>query len=218
MDYSIYYAAFALLVIIVFALAGKWAIVGLKVFIAKLKYKENAGFIFLVNKSGIIGFPHIIDLRKDRVTIKIQGKKQDYAYNVNQVQHGRMFGLPYIMYYVDDSKTSVGWYFHQSEANGNPMYYDPETKQVPVLSPIKDSVSLTPSFFEAIVGDEALTLALRNHEKTNNLVKYLAIGSILAAGFAAYTGYEMISTHVPAFYALFTEIKTACLVGGNVTI
>jgi hypothetical protein len=214
---------FAILAIMI-ALAGPYLIMGIKIKIGKMKYKDNAGILLRVNKAGNIGKPVIIDLRATKVTIKEGGDKKDYPYSKTQIQQGTFFGMPYIILDVDDVKTSVGIYHHQCDTEGNPMYLEianekgEVVEKQPVLSSLKPSVTLPPTFFQALVGDTALTMALKDLLSGNKQLFYVLLGVAFAAAAGAYFGYELYSVGYPAIMAELASIKgmIAQVIGGGV--
>lgn len=186
--------------LLAFVLAGKWLIIGIKLYIARFRYKDNAGILLLVNKAGAIGKLIPINLNAERYEIKMPKGQESkhFTYSKEQLQKGTFFGFPFIIMVDDDTKTTVGWYYHQSDPETHqPLYYDAE-KQIPVLSPIKDSVSMPPSYFDALVSDHVLTMALKDFMASNSKIILIVSGGAIAAAAAAFFGFDMINTHMPA--------------------
>ena len=213
---------FGILALII-ALAGPYVIMGIKIKIGKLKYKENAGILLRINKAGNIGRPIVIDLRSTKVTIKEGGDKKDYPYSRDQIQKGTFFSMPFIILDVDDVKTSVGIYHHQTDENGDGKYIAIKNDKgeiietQPVLSELKPSITLPPTFFQALVGDTALTMALKDLLSGNKQLFYVLLGVAFAAAAGAYFGYELYSTAIPQILAELASIKellTSAIGGG----
>jgi hypothetical protein len=179
-----------LFLLIIFS--GKWFFFGLKDFFAKSKLKSHHGYLFLMDKANNMGLPKIIDLRKDKYSETLDGLKDGatYPYSSDDLMKGTFLGRPYLIKGYDDAKTSIGMYYQESDKDGKPLFWlSPEGKTVPKLSELKPSVSLSPGFFTALVGDHALTQALKDLMQKNSTLLYLLLGigaGIIAIGFLLY--------------------------------
>lgn len=191
--------------LIYFALTFPYQLFALKIMIGKLKYKSNTGLIFMINKAGNFGFPYVVDMRQDTFKIKKDGVNQDYPITKNMVLQGTFFGLPYFIYDIDDVKTTVGLYYHSSDDKGNPLFYDKTT--VPVLSAIKESVTLSPSFLEALVGDRALTEALKELFNKHKTLVYILGGLAIATAFNVYVIYEFQNVSLPEIMNILRSLQ-----------
>lgn len=182
---------------------------GFRIILGKLKYRKDAGLIFLNSQSGNFSFPYVCDLRVNKFEISINKKK--YTFPIKRElfhENGTFFGMPYVMYPVEDCKNSIGLYYHESDENGEPLYYLNDNKQpiMPKLTKIKNAVSFPPSLIEALVGEEALTEALSKLFKDNQMFFYLIIGNIIVAGISVYFMYELTSTAIPNIESLLQQI------------
>lgn len=191
--------AISLIFALLFLLSMPYGVLGLKLWFAKMRWKKDTGLLLLFNKAGVISKIVPINLQGDKYTLKGKGgqEQRDYTYSRDQIMKGTFLGFPYIMMDADDTKTTVGMYYQQSHPETHePLFYD-EQKTVPVLSPIKDSVSLSPSYFQALVGDHTLTMALKDFLAKNKQIIMIAGVGVIAAGAAAFFAFDIISTHVP---------------------
>lgn len=101
---------------ILILISFKWIILGLKVMFAKMRFKENAGFVLFLNKTGNIG--RIMSCDISRSTVKV--KKQIYP--MPAVIRGTIFGLPYVFLNTDDVTRSAGIYYPSTTDSGEPLY------------------------------------------------------------------------------------------------
>lgn len=189
----------AMLFMLLFLLSMPYGMLGLKLWFAKIRWKKDTGLLLLFNKAGVISKIVPINLQKDKYTIKGKSgqEQKDYTYSREQVMKGTFLGFPFIMMDADDTKTTVGMYYQQSDPQTHePLFYDAD-KTIPVLSPIKDSVSMSPAYFQALVGDHTLTMALKDFMAKNTQIIMIAGVGVIAAGAAAYFAFDIVSTHVP---------------------
>ena len=200
--------------------SGKWFFFGLKDWLKKSKLKSHHGYMFLMDKANNMGLPKIIDLRKDKYSEKKDGVKDGatYPYSSDDCMKGTFLGRPYLIKGYDDAKTSIGMYYQESDTDGNPLFITlPDGSQKPMLSEIKPSVSLSPGFFTALVGDYALTQALKELLNSNKITFLLLIGvgiGILACGFLGYTIYSDSLPEILAAIKSGAEICAAAKLGG----
>ena len=188
---------FVLFIFIFLALSWKWTIFGLKLFFKRTFSKGKVGLHFIEDLSGDFVMPHIIDLSKENHKY---GKKE-YVINSEQLQGARMFNMPFIMHPQDDTKTSAGIYYAQSdEETGD---FNGEILQT------KPSVTLPPSLLRAIVHTKALTLAIEELFNKHRTQIYIlgAIGVGLAI--SVYFGYEAFSK-IPQIITKLDQIALSC--------
>ena len=188
--------AIIFLLFIVIVLSGKWFFFGLKDFVKRMKYKSHHGYMLLVDKGGNIGIPKIIDLTKDKYS-ENDGKVKDgrvWPFSTDDVMKGSFMGRPFLIKSFDDAKTSIGLYFQESDKEGNPLYTIlADGSRIRKISEIKPSVSLSPGFFMALVGDHALTQALKELLQKNGMLLLVLLGvgiGVIVSGFISYTIYS----------------------------
>ena len=200
------------------AISGQHGMFGVKLFFHKMRHKSNSGLLFLVNKAGNFGIPKLVDLSQETYTEKKGGLSKDWPISREQLQKGTFWGKPFIMYNVDDVKTNIGIYYQKCDKEGKPLFHPYEDKKgnkkiVPTLSPLAPSVSLSPSWLDALVGDKALTQALKQLFNKHRTLIYILGGIGIAVAFSAYVSYELTSTHIPAMMAELRELKEAVSAG-----
>lgn len=198
------------------AISGQHGMFGIKVFFHKLKHKSNSGLLFLVNKAGNFGIPKLIDLSQETYTEKKSGLSKDWPINREQLKKGTFWGRPFIMYNVDDVKTNIGIYYHKCDKEGNPLFISDsngKTTNIPSLSPLAPSVSLSPSWLDALVGDKALTQALKQLFNKHRTLIYILGGIGIAVAFSTYVSYELTSVHIPAIMQEISSLKEAISAG-----
>ncbi len=175
---------------------------------AKKSLKHNAGFIFIRNKANSIGMPRIINL-EDRC--KKIGKKQ-FLLEKEQMAGLRFMGLPMFIVDSEDSKTSVGLYYHQCDKNGTPLYLkdekgkyvlDKSNNKIPRLNNIKPSVTLPPDLITAVIRSEAMSLSVSAifdfMKKNKNLFYFIGAVVLLgvAGGVLSYLNYDILNINMP---------------------
>lgn len=185
---------------LILLLAFPYVVGGLRVVLGKIKYKQNAGLIFLQSQANNFSFPYVCDTRSKTFDIKIE--KEEYKFPLSRdlfQDNGTFFGMPYAMFPVEDCKNAIGLYYQESDENGEPLYYTNAdgVPIIPRLSKVKTGVSLRPNLIKAIVGDMALTEALAKLFKDNQLAFYLIIGNILVSAVSVYFLYDLTSTTLP---------------------
>ena len=210
--FTLYYTMLGIstLLVVLFVFAGPFAFFGIKLFIKRRTLGDNIGLIFFNNKSNNLRIPKIIDLRKETFTLKINKEKRDYPINREAMQGSRFFGCPFCIFNEDDVKTTLGFYYQHCDEKGEPLFYKSQDgTTIPVLSPVKPSVSLSPSFLDVLVNDRALTQALKELFSNNKKVFMLLIGIGLAIAFNAYVSYELLSNHIPAITSSLQSLASA---------
>jgi hypothetical protein len=201
-------------------LSGQYGLFGLRQALHKIKYKSNSGLIFLVNKSGNFGVPRLINLGDETFKTKVKGVSRDYPINNEQLQKGTFWGRPFIIYNIDDVKTNIGIYYQKCDSDGYPLFLEMEdekgnTKMIPNLSPLAPSISLSPTWLDALVGDRALTDALKQLFSKHKTLLYILGGIAIATAFNVYVAYELSSAHIPAMLSELRGIKELIEAGGN---
>lgn len=169
---------------------------GLRIMLGKFKYKSNTGLVFLRSKSGNFPMPYPCDLTSSKFTIKLA--KAEHTFPITREmfrESGNFFGLPFIMFDVEDAKNTIGLYYQQSDEQGEPLL-DGRTNE-PYLSKVKPAVTLPPSIIKALIGEQALTQALKELFEKNQILLYILIGNIIVSGIAVFLLYEYTSTTVP---------------------
>jgi len=175
----------------------KWVMFGMNIMIKKFTKKGNIGLLLIRSKANNFNIPFVIDLGTKEHQCKIGGKNHIYPIERKQFEKaGRLFGLPYAMFNDDDCKTSLGLVYHVSDAKGVPLYHD-EAEQEPKYSEVKNSVSLSGGFLQALVDEKVFSDGMKAFLDKNQMVIYLCIGAIAAGGAGAYFGYELTATTIP---------------------
>ena len=164
---------------------------------------NNVGFMFLRNKSNNFNFPELIDLRQTKKERHIGDKIETFVYSREQLENGKFFGFPYVIFDDDDNKTSIGLYYHQSDENGNPLFEDvlvgfsekkePILRKRPLLTTFKPAVTMPPSFYRVIIDGERMTKALVDFFEKYRVIIYCVLGVgvlVIAVGGIAYYIYN----------------------------
>ena len=193
---SVYVSIFFMLLIV---LSYKWVKLGIKIFTMKLK--GRVGLLFREDISGNIGLPIVFYLHKTE--IDIGGDK--YVVSKEMVENKRFFGLPYVIFPCNDTKTSLGLYYQQSDKDGNALIGEQKYKdgknnmvdEVRIVREFKPSVSMPPDVLRAIVTSKALTMAIKElFTKYKNQI-YLLLGLVAIMGITGYFVYEIYSQILP---------------------
>lgn len=198
--------------IALFLLTLPFLVGGLRIMLGKFKLKQNAGLIFLRSKSGNFAFPLVCDTSKNEFVLKKD--KEELTYPISRTQfedNGTFFGMPYVMYDVEDAKNSLGLYYQASDKEGQPLYrtirdISGEEYSEPVLSKVKSAITLPPSLIKALIGEQALTKALKDLFANHQILLYIVIGNIAVAGIGVYMLYELTSTSIPNIINTLTTI------------
>lgn len=190
------------IMIIFMAMSIRWIMFGLNIMFKRFSKKGNIGLLFIKSKSNNFGIPHVVDLGKKDYEFSISGTKHLYPIHREAFgKQGLFFGLPYAMYNDDDCKTSLGLMYHAATDKGEPLYHD-DLQTMPVYTPIKNSVSLGGNFLKALVDEKVFSDALKDFLNKNQVLLFICIGSIAAAGISAYFGYEIMSNTLPNIESL----------------
>jgi hypothetical protein len=189
--------------ILAIALSGKWFMFGLKMFMAKLKYKNNAGLMFIKNKGGDFGIPKIINLIEEQYEEGKKDNKKVYPYNADQIAGFKMFSMPSVFFDDEDAKCSVGMVevYQQSNDNGEP---------VEQVIPIKPSVSLRPAALKALIDSKALTQAIGELFKQNKTLLMVLVGLGIGIAITAYFSYEAHSNILPEILSTLKTVANTC--------
>lgn len=185
------------LLIILLLINIRWISFGTEIMFKRFLYKGNMGLLWTRNKSGNFTLPKVINLAEKSVKLK-QGK-DTATFPIDRTQYSdstRFFGMPSALFDAEDCKTSLGIVYHQTDEQGNPLYWN-EDIGFPKYVGRKNSVSLSPTLLEAIIEEKSLTNALRKFLDNNKILFYLCLGAIIAGGIGAYFGYELISNQIP---------------------
>jgi len=205
--YIIYTITFVILAaLILFVLAGKYILIGLKVFWAKLLYKENAGFVLFINRSGKILTPKVINLSKS----VFEYKKKTYPLATGKID-GDIFGLPFLFINTDDTTRNAGIYYPITDNDGNQVFYeditgnvilDKDNNPIPKYGTNKQGAVLDPEFLRSIILDQALTTALKDlFSKQKNLMILLIVAAGASVA-AAYFGFDFTQNQLPQLMSL----------------
>jgi hypothetical protein len=176
--------------------------------------------MFLVDKGGNLGIPKIIDLRKDKYSEKVDGLKDGatYPYSTDDLMKGTFLGRSYLIKAYDDAKTSIGFCYQESDINGNPLYNVlADGTRIKKITELKPSVTLSPGFFTALVGDHALTQALRELLQKNSVLLLVLLGigvGIVAIGFVLYSMYSQSLPEILVAVNNLANMCTTTVVGG----
>lgn len=198
-----------LFLVLVLALNFKWVLFGTSMAFKRMSTKNNVGLYFLRSKGGNFNPPLLVDLNKKEEEVTIGGKPAVLPITRDDFQsNGLFFGLPYKMANDDDVKTSIGLHYHTTNDKGDPLYNEDGT---PIISFVKNSVSVSGGMLKALVDEKAISDALKDFLQKNQIILYLLIGNIVVAAGAAYFGYEMMSNLLPNVESLIkgaiTEIN-----------
>ena len=190
--------AFAVLLMLLLVVTLPYTLAGLRVFLGKLRYKQNTGLIFLRSKAGNIPMPIPCDLTSNQFKIKLNKTENTYPLHRSHFDTGgTFFGHPYIIYDIEDCKNTIGLHYETSDENGNPTGK---------ITPIKSAVTLSPSIIKALIGEQALSQALKELFEKNQLLIYMLIGNIAVAGIGAYLAYDTYATLLPSIEDKLTTI------------
>ncbi len=179
------------LLAVIIALCGQFIGFALKFAIAKIRYKQEFGLIFYRNIGSNFTFPKIVSLKKNNV----QDKDGLHPYSRDQFRDGTFWGKPFMFVDSDDVKTSYGLYKHQTDEEGHPLFYAIKDEQnkilnVPVLDAVKTSVSISPELLKTAFSAAALSQALKDFMKKNQLLLILCGAAALFAFGALFFSYN----------------------------
>ena len=96
------------MLVIAIAMAWPFFIFGIKLKIAKMKYKGNTGLLMIRSKSNNFSLPIPIDISEDQVEFKKGGIKRPFVFNREQLSGTRYLNLPFNIVDEDDTKTNIG--------------------------------------------------------------------------------------------------------------
>lgn len=197
---------------LLFVLAAKWIILGLKIVWAKFRYKDFAGLAVPLNKVGDIGVPKVCDLRNDTF--------DDHP--IPKDLNKRFLGMPYFFYGSNDISTQAGIYYPHTTKDGEPLYYKDENDNIildnkgdpiPKIGAIKQGAVFSKSLLKAIVLDLALTSAIKDlFAKNKQIFLFVAI-AMGASVIAAYFAYDFNSNYLPEIMSLL-RTAASCGVAG----
>lgn len=177
----------------------RWVMFGMSIMWQKFKNKGNIGLMFLRSKANNFTVPYVVNLGEKEHQVKI-GKKK-HLYPIEREAYGKQglfFGIPYVFYNDEDCKTSLGLVYHVADDDGVPQYHDGDVTK-PIYSEIKNAVTLSGAFLQALVDEKVFSDALKEFMDKNQMLLYLCMGAIAAGGISAYFGYEMFSNLIPTF-------------------
>lgn len=190
-------ACIIIFLFIIILMNVRWVLFGSSIMWGKFTKKGNIGLLFIRNKANNFTIPLVVDLAADEHTEKNGKDKNTYPIHREIFEDGfRFFGLPSAMFNDDDCKTALGIAYHKTDENGMPLYSE-KSPDSPVISWVKNSVSLSPSMLKALVDEKSLTNALKAFLDKNQMMIYMLMGSIIAGGAAAYFGFELMSNQIP---------------------
>jgi hypothetical protein len=92
------------IMIVIFALSGKWLMFGLKFAIAKMKYKDNLGLMFVRGLGGNYSIPKLIDLSK----LKFETASEFQPLSRDMFLGIRVFGCPCVFLDAEDATITTG--------------------------------------------------------------------------------------------------------------
>jgi hypothetical protein len=194
--------------IIMFFMALPYSWYGLKRrFLNNPKY----GQILLLNKAGNFNSPIIIDMSK----IGIEHSEKGYPLTREAFTGASFFGLPTAIYCEDDSKTTIGFVYQQTDKEGKPLYIEytdkeGNTRKMPVYSELKPSKSIEPKVLKSLVYGVALSeIAKRLFGNTQNIL-YLCMGSIVVTGIVGFLVYTIHTQDIPNVLTQFDRIASIC--------
>ncbi len=191
-------------IILALAIVMVWPffLFGIRLQIAKMKYKGNTGLLMIRSKSNNFSLPRPIDISEDYVEFKKNGVPRPYVFNREQLAGTRYLNLPFNIVDEDDTKTNIGIYYQQCDEAGEPAHYtirDSHGKQerIPVLKAYKPSLTLRPALFGALHAEKALTIAVMELFQKHKTQLYVlgGIAALLAA--SVYFTYETYATLLP---------------------
>lgn len=219
--YLIYAAVLGLLgFILLFVLSMKYMFLGLKVFIGRLRFGGNAGWIIFQNKRGDFYRFTVHNYSKNTYI----SKNKTYVIEEYMVKGGLWFGMPYAIIPDNNVMKSAGIYYPVTDDEGNQIFlsdtngnklYDEFGEPIPKLSPIKQGASLAPSLLTAIIKDEALTSALKDLFGKANMILYVTMGAAIAAAIAAYFAYDFNANYLPDIMNLLRTAASCAVTGGT---
>lgn len=190
-DYN-YLAAVLIAVLAIFAIvmSKQWFMSGFRIWIGNLRFKGNAGALFLRTVGNDFAPPLVVDLRTD----KYEDKKRTVFYNRDMFSTGRFMGVPYCMMDSEDGKTSLGIYKQQTDKDGKPLSValtiNEESIIQPITKPLKESVSLSSELVKSSINAIALTQAVRDFLEKNKVLLYVCMAAAIAGAAGAYFGYS----------------------------
>lgn len=217
--YLIYAAALGFAgFVLLFILSMKFMILGLRVFIGKLRYGGNAGFVIFQNKRGDFYKFTVVNIGNNTYTTK----DRTYILDKYMVQGGLWFGLPFALIPDNDIMTSAGIYYPVLNDDGEQEFikdshdnliYDDFGDPIPKLSPTKRGAVLAPSLLTAIIKDEALTSALKDLFGKSNMILYAAAGALFASAIAAYFAYDFNANYLQDIMNLLRTAASCAATG-----
>ena len=198
------------LLLLIFGVTSRWIFFGLKLFFLKRRYHNNIGLLFLRSIGTNFTFPRIVPLDKQIKT----DKKEIRTFTRDMFKDGTFWNIPFMFMDVDDMKTTLGIYKIQCDPQGNPLHYaintpeslktayaqaHPESKEqdygvittrIPMLEPVKESVTVSPELLKTAFSAAALAGALEEFLRKYTWILYLAGAAALFAAIAAYLAFN----------------------------
>jgi hypothetical protein len=171
--------------------------------------------LFVLNKGDSIGIPRFINLEEYSKEI---GSKR-YLLMKEQMQGMKFLGMPMIILPSEDTKTSVGIYYQETDKDANPLFYKKNGKwittnkgaKIPMLSALKPSTSLPPDLVNAIIKQESLNLSIKDFmdfiKKNKNIVYFILgmIGLGFVGSVISYLIYQMLQEQLPTIMSRTAE-------------
>ncbi len=208
-NYMIYFLisiSILIFLILFIALSGQWFWFGIKYKIHKLKRGSNAGLFFVMNKDKNFGLPINIDLTEDSVEFGDKHNRKIHQYSDDQIAGFRFFGMPCVLADSNDTKTSVGIHYHQTNDNGEPQYQEDGSPTIGIMKP---SRSLRPSAIKALIDSRAITQAIGQLFSKYQTQIYLLMGIGIAIGLGGFFLYDIKTTGLPDQTAKIEAIKAS---------
>jgi hypothetical protein len=185
---------------LIIALSFKWLLFGLSILFKKISSKNNVGLYLMRSKGGNFNLPKVVDLNKKEEEFTIGGRKQILPINRDDFENnGLWFGLPYKLANDDDVKTSIGMHYQATDEKGESVLNADGT---PTLTLVRNSVSVSGDMLKALVDEKAISDALRDFLKKNQMILILMIGALIIGGVNAYISFEVMSNVLPAMETL----------------
>ncbi len=189
-NYNYYFAVgIALLSVFSIVASKQWFAAGFRIFIGNLRFKGNAGAIFLRTVGSDFAPPIIVDLRKTEWS----DKKRQLIYNRDMFKEGRFMGTPFCFLDAEDAKTSLGLAKQQTDEQGNPLSTVLQVGDQNIVQPItvyvKSSVSIAPELTKSVINAIALSQTVKDFLEKNKILLLVAGAAVLVGVISAYFGY-----------------------------
>lgn len=206
---------------ILFVLVGKYFFLGIRSFIARMRFKSDAGVVLVISKNGDINKVLFVDFSEK--TFKIG--KDEHPLSAKNISSGRFLGYPYVIVNSDDASTTANITFNESDKEGKPIYVkdangniivDKDGDPIPKIHFVKKGAILSGGFISAMIKDMALTQALEELFKKNSNIFMVLIGAAILAGVAAFFSFDLAQNQVPLLLETMNGVKNACVGVANV--